>query len=674
MKRSVIAICLLFAGALHAQDSVQTITLGQVVVTGQYEPQSLRQSVFQVRTISSDLINARSATSVQGVLNTELGIRFSNDLILGTSDISIMGMSGQNVKVLLDGVPLLDRGATRESLNQIDVNSIERIEIVEGPLSVIYGSDALAGVINIITKKGAGNGKGIAVRARIVEESTAGEYKPFSGDGTHNENVSVNWQGERWYTNASATRNQFGGLQGNKTGRQQEWLPKNQLFGMGTVGMAGDKVDVWYRLNYLNETLESPGAVNVNTGEATDKEYRTHRFTHQLQADWSISSRWNFNAVASFQDYSRRTQTSLYNSTTGNVFLSPDQGTQDKSEFTSTTLRGSFLHKVSEKVSWQPGFDVNLHEGMGDRIDQRRSIADYALFASAEIKPVSVLNIRPGVRFLYNSVYDAPPVVPSINIKLGLSPSLDLRAAYAKGFRAPALRELYFYFFDSSHSIIGNPDLKAEHSNSLSASLAWHRPLTTDLVVDTNLGGFYNQFDDMITLGVDPDDSGINTYINVADYKTTGGTLTQSVHYRKLYATVGFAYIGVYNEFADSDASLPELMWTPELNASVQYRFEKSGTSLSGYYKFTGKRSGYEYADGGSSYNLATRDSFHWVDVMANQRITGFIDLVVGVRNLLNVTRLQNTSLDIGGSHSTGGPIPMSFGRSFVAGLNFNLH
>ena len=82
-----------------------------------------------------------------------MGIRFATDYTLGETDIAIMGMSGQNVKVLLDGIPLVDRGGTKQSLSQVDINTIERIELVEGPMSVIYGTDALAGVINIITKK-----------------------------------------------------------------------------------------------------------------------------------------------------------------------------------------------------------------------------------------------------------------------------------------------------------------------------------------------------------------------------------------------------------------------------------------------------------------------------------------------------------------------------------------
>ncbi len=112
--------------------------LKEVVVTGQYQPQSLRNSVYQTRVISAERIRLRAAANIQQVLSTELGFRFSNDLTLGTSDIQMMGMTGRNVKILLDGVPMVDRSDTRESLNQIDINTVERIEIVEGPLSVSY--------------------------------------------------------------------------------------------------------------------------------------------------------------------------------------------------------------------------------------------------------------------------------------------------------------------------------------------------------------------------------------------------------------------------------------------------------------------------------------------------------------------------------------------------------
>ncbi|MCH5715152.1 TonB-dependent receptor plug domain-containing protein [Niabella hibiscisoli] len=138
---------------LHAQSDTSKVLEEVTVSTGQYAPQSLKKSVYKIKVITAEQIKARAALNLIQVLNMEPGIRFSNDNTLGVTDIQLMGMTGRSIKILLDGVPVADRNDTRESLNQIDIQTIERIEIVEGPMSVIYGSDALAGVINIITKK-----------------------------------------------------------------------------------------------------------------------------------------------------------------------------------------------------------------------------------------------------------------------------------------------------------------------------------------------------------------------------------------------------------------------------------------------------------------------------------------------------------------------------------------
>ena len=154
MKNSYLFLALLFStGKVFAQNDSTAKILDEVVVTGQHKPQSLKNSVYKVNIINRQRIALSGATNIQQVLFNQLGLNFSNDNTLGTADIQMMGMSGRNVKILLDGVPLVDRGDTRESLNQVDLNSIDRIELVEGPMSVSYGSDALAGVVNLISKR-----------------------------------------------------------------------------------------------------------------------------------------------------------------------------------------------------------------------------------------------------------------------------------------------------------------------------------------------------------------------------------------------------------------------------------------------------------------------------------------------------------------------------------------
>lgn len=658
------------AGSYTIQLAPDVNQLDQVVVTGQFEPQSVRQSVYQVRTISNERIMLRSPVNVQGVLSTELGIRFSNDITLGTADISLMGMSGRNVKILLDGIPLLDRGDTRESLNQIDINSIDRIEIVDGPMSVIYGSDALAGVINIITKKY--KDSSLAVDARVHEETAGKEYEAFSGQGVHNESVNINWASGKLYAGAGVTRNTFGGW---REGRSLyvtnpfgdgEWHPKEQLLTNATAGFKTEALNIWYRFNYTKETISALGnAAEPGQVEFTDQDYITNRFNHQVQADWKMSDRWSFNGAATHQDLSRRTMTKRYNTDTGSETLDPF-GSQDEATIKMSMVRGFFLYKLSDSWSFQPGFETNFSTGSGDRIDRERSISDYAAFVSVEYKPTPRINIRPGARFMYNSVYNAPPVIPSLNTRFTLNDFFDLRIAYARGFRAPALRELYFYFYDANHSMEGNPDLKAEFSNSLSASLTWNVTQQRPAKVKSTLIGFYNVFDNLITL-VPYNNTTVYRYQNIYKYKTTGATLENFLYWQNLSVTLGASYIGNYNDLSEGDSSLPDFTWNTEINAVASYQFAKIKNTVGLYYKYTGRRQSY-FTDG-TDVHLGEMEDFHMMDVSTSQSLLKYLTLTLGIKNIMDVKLLNNSIQNTGAHTSSDSTVPMSYGRSYFTTL-----
>ncbi|HMU73174.1 MAG TPA: TonB-dependent receptor plug domain-containing protein, partial [Ferruginibacter sp.] len=239
-KLSLIIATLCTATMINAQNKLTNDTswyskdLSEVVVTGQYKPQTVKKSVYQVRIINSERIKLSGATTVQQVLNNQVGFRFSNDNTLGTTDVQLMGMSGRNVKILLDGVPMVDRGDTRESLNQVDINSIERIEIVEGPMSVIFGSDALAGVINIITKKHVKDD--LSVSANIQEETAGTEYHPFNYKGVHMQNLNLAYKKSNWTLSVGGTHNDFNGYGGDAYGRNKSWKPREQWLGNARIG------------------------------------------------------------------------------------------------------------------------------------------------------------------------------------------------------------------------------------------------------------------------------------------------------------------------------------------------------------------------------------------------------------------------------------------------------
>jgi outer membrane receptor for ferrienterochelin and colicins len=646
-------------------------SLQDVVVTGQYAPQSVKNSVYRVRTIDRERIALRGATDITGVLNSELGMRFSTDYTLGETDTKIMGLGAQRVKVLLDGVPLIDRDGTKQSLGQIDINTVERIEIVEGPMSVVYGTDALAGVINIITKKNKG-GNNLTVTARVQEESAGKKYSPFTDNGVHNEYLGINWNKNNWQLSAWGTRNHFGGWNDTAAFPAKTWKPKKQWITGGTIGYRHKNFNAWYRLDYLNEELFAAGVMFTTSYAGLDKYYITNRYTHQAQADWTVNGKLSINTAVSYQDYKRSTETYNIDYRAGTKTQADGDGYWDVSQFNTYFIRSTAQWRISSSVAIQPGVEIKYDKTSGERITGTPSITDYSFFASAELKPVAGVLLRPGVRFSNNSVYDAPPVIPSLNTKFTLNKNLDLRLSYARGFRAPILRELYFFFHDASHSIEGNPDLKAEYSNSFIGSLTWQKASASEAKISSSVSGFYNDYRDFINLAFDAGRQ-VYTYFNTSKYKTVGGTFENTLNWKSLSASLGFSYIGYYNEYAD-DKSIAgdhsKFSWAPEVNSNITYRIPKLDAQVGLFYKFNGALPSYALNADGDVF-LSKIAAYHWADITASKRLFKFFTLQAGIKNLFNVKRVQNSSTDAGSAHSTGGPVLTAYGTSFFAGVNF---
>ncbi len=676
MKKTVLIASVLITNALALsaqQDSAKRKELTEVVVTGQYKPQSLKNSVYQIRTISKERIQKQAATNLQDVLTNELNIRFTQDAATGGSDITMLGLKGQNVKILIDGLPVVGRQGTSNeiNINQIDINSIERIEIVEGPMSVVYGADALAGVINIITKKAATTK--FAVTARLHEETIGKEYG--SKQGIHNQYAGFSFNHKKWELGGAAGRNYFGGWKDTAVGRELVWHKKDQIIGNGYIGYATNKFSLRYRIDGLDEIITNPGNFlfrQESSGDtlATDQEYLSQRVMQQLQGAYTVSSRLNFQAQSSYSNYSRQVFSTTVSKKTGDVRLNTAAGMQSVVDFTGFTARATAFYKLNKLFSFQPGIDVNIDKGEGERLSTGTNlIKDYAFFISSEITPNAKINIRPGVRIISNSVYDAPPAIPSVNAKWALSDKVDVRLAYANGFRSPSLRELYFNFFDANHQIIGNPALKAETSNSFTGSVNWKKISAKEVVYTTVLNGYYNMVKNLIDYAVSANDPNIFTLLNVSDSRTAGASLNTMAKYKTWNFSVGAAYTGFYNDYAAADKTLPQMQWSPEANATAGYTFTKLKLDLNLFYKFTGKRPFYTLKD--QEYVLASIKAYHIADITASKKLGKYLMVQTGVRNLFNVGRVNSTVVS-NGIHTASGVRSIATGRSLFAGLQFN--
>ncbi|MBL0181414.1 MAG: TonB-dependent receptor [Chitinophagaceae bacterium] len=435
--------------------------------------------------------------------------------------------------------------------------------------------------------------------------------------------------------------------------------------------------NIYYRGDVVNEDIKSRGAINYNNYKSIDQQYISNRFSHQLQAGYNFSKKLQLASIVSYTDYKRRTKTTLHDFENGTDVLTTGAGEQDISRFHSFVFRTSLQYQVSPMLTLQPGIDINREDASGARISGSPVITDYAAFISAEIKPVSWINIRPGLRFIKNSVYDAPPVIPSINSKFILSKNLDLRLAYAYGFRSPALRELYFDFVDVNHNIVGNPNLKAEYSNSFNGSLNWTASSIKNITYSASLGGFFNDFNNQIDFALSSSGSNQYSYFNVNKAKTTGIVLENKLTWKKLDATAGFSYIGFYRQLYDDKDYIKldskEYLWSPELNASVSYGVDKIKTKFSLFYKYTGSKP--QYVTGTNTAGLdvlyiAKTAAYHLADFTANTTLNKYITVTAGVKNIFDVNNVNNTAASSGSIHNSGGAVAISYGRSYFVGLN----
>ncbi len=666
---------LLFWGIFNStfaqeQDSLLFRGMEEVVVTGQYKPQSIKNSVYQVRTISNEQIQRQAGARLQDVLNTQLNIRFSQDVATGGSDINMMGLSGQNVKILIDGAPMIGRQGTSNeiNINQIELNSIERIEIIEGPMSVIYGADALAGVINIITKKSAKTK--LSVSARLHEETIGKEYG--IRQGIHNQYIGVSGNYKKWFASANVGRNLFNGWKDSAKGRELLWHKKDQLIANVVAGYRTENGNIYYRLDGLDEIITNPS--NPTTAQpGIDQDYMTKRLMHQIQGNYQFSSKLTANALASYTRFSRQVYSTLYYPD-GDIRVATAPGLHSFSTFYGFTFRATAVYQPIKVLSFQPGIDVNLEKGDGERIKtDNQSINDYAFFLTSEYKPNGRINLRPGVRFIKNSVYQAPPVVPSINAKFGLTKELDFRVAYARGFRSPSIRELYFDFFDASHNIVGNQNLEAEHSNSFTGSLNWNLKHTQKTKLGLSLTGFYNDVDNMISYAPDAANPAITTYVNIDKYKTRGGSLGLEWHQHAFKTNMGFGYTGRFNEYREAFGNLAAFQWSPEVNATLSYAFTNIGLDLNLFYKFTGRLPYYQLVNetDGTHAQLVETSGYHWADITVNKKLFKLLTVNAGIRNLFDVSSINNSAV-AGGAHSTEGARPIGYGRSYFLGLSFN--
>ncbi|MCC7331782.1 MAG: TonB-dependent receptor [Flavobacteriales bacterium] len=647
----------------------ENVALNEVIITAQYAPNSPEKAVHKVKIIDSKKIESMGAQNLRDVLTNEMNVRISQDNILGSS-MNLQGISGQNVKILVDGVPVTGRLNGNIDISQINMNNVERIEVIEGPLSVNYGTDALAGTINIITKK---------TQKETVNASINNYYESI---GHYNFTGRIGLQKEKHNFSISGGRNFFDGwratdepFQIEKTNfadstRFMDWKAKEQRFGSLHYSYFIKNIKVGYTGDLFHEIITNRGKPRKPYFEtAFDDYYVTDRINNTINLSGNLSKSYYLNAIFAYNYYNRIKNTYYKDLTTLRETLTENPSDQDTTMFGVFMTRGSIsTTKDSVKINYEIGYDINHETSRGIRIKNNiQQIGDYALFASAEYKPFSKFLIRPGIRYSYNTAYTSP-IVPSINIRYQLLKTSAIRFSYARGFRAPSLKELYFDFVDINHNVIGNENLKAEYSNNFNFSFSNQYTLGK-VIWKTENSYFYNYIDNMISLS---QIQGMQySYQNIDNYQTLGVQLQTEVAWEHLKVTVGGAYVGRYNEL-DKQTKKGEFTYSPEAKTNLFYELKRYQLTFGLFYKYTGELPMY-MLDNKGEMKLSKIDDYHTADLSISKHLLKKkLNLTIGCKNIFNVTNV-NGSVSGGAHSSSGNSISVGTGRSFFFKLDINL-
>lgn len=640
--------------------------LSDVVITGQHAPLRASRSTFRIQVIDRKRIEAQAANTLDDLMRSELNTLMSNDPVLG-SVMRLQGVSGENVKILIDGVPVVGRLGGELDLSQLPLNRVERIEIVEGPMSVEYGTNALAGVINLITRKSTESDWSLNLTGY---EATAGKGVSLY-EGFHNYSGDFFLKKGNHQVSVGGGRNFFGGNFDDAGERPPVWNPKRQIFGSANYGWENKNLRLNLTGDYFDELLILKGAVSgTYRPYALDENYQTIRANIKAHSDWKISDKSSFSALAAFSDYNRYKTVMRKDLVSLDTTEIPAQAGRDG--FQAIMSRGTFSHQfVGGKISLQTGYDLNLETATGGKIlSGSRHIEDYAGFSSVEYQPLEGLVFRPGLRFAHNSLYPAP-VAPSLHIKYALSPVWTLRSSYARGFRSPSLRELYFEFVDVNHNITGNTDLRAEYSHNFQLSANWQK-IKGETLIKAEVSSFYNAIRDKIELAFTGVSDISLSYFNLEKLNTTGGQVLFSWQKDGLKLEGGTALLGRQTFLANP------VKPTINVSSNSTFRFSwlipRSQITIAGFFKYNGPVQGFRNLGNEESPELVTTriSGYHMADVTVerswwNQRISSS----AGVKNLLNVTNVNSTGS--GGAHSGGNGAAIALGRNFFLRLNIKL-
>ncbi|MEM6515768.1 MAG: TonB-dependent receptor plug domain-containing protein [Bacteroidota bacterium] len=686
------------------KDTTEIQKLDEVVLTGQINPQSVDKSVFEVKVIGRREIEQRAGVNLADLLNQTLNLNVIPDVGNGRSGLSLFGLDGQYLKVLVDNVPLINEGGfgNGADLSLINLDDVERVEIVEGAMGVQYGNNAVSGVINIITKKSSRYETEVSV---YLQEETVGSEFEFFDRGRHIQSVSANHNfSDKFFTRIGFLRNEFAGFFDERLGenhdiddglRGHEWLPKTQLNPNLLVKFTeSENFSIHYRLDYFQDLIRRNNRrVNENINPSTDtrnplaqdNELIANRLTHNINAIGKIDQ-LDYNLSVSYQSQRNDIENYTY------VIRENERRNIQREEylsrdafFTRATLTNLFR---TDKFNIQTGYEMIFEEGIGngqailidsdtERVEGQ--LYNYDPFISMEYDFSERFSIKPGARAAFTNLF-GPQFVLSLSSRflLGENKNYELRTVVGSANKTPTYDELFTFFVDSNHDVQGNPNLNPEIGYSIFAHLKRKFNFNDNFNFSSKISASYINLDDKIELIISNPAPLAFRFTNIDEYQSLSFFIENELRYKRLTSGFGVSVVGISQILnAEQDAN-DDFLFNLNANLNLNYSIPKWDSNVTLYLKHTGQIQQFVQRnndEGELTFERGTQDAFTFLDFNIQKSfLNRQLVATLGARNLLNITTVNTTAI-AGGAHSDAPTAqPLAYGRSFLLRLNYNFN
>jgi vitamin B12 transporter len=465
MKQTFLLVAAAFTG-MAAQAQTDTASLNEVVVTASRFEQKQAASGKVVTIINAQQLSRSSGKTLTELLNQQAGISIigaQNNL--GTNqDVYMRGAATGQTLILIDGMPAYDPStiSTAFDLNHFAIENIERIEIVRGAMSTLYGSDAVAGVINIITKK---SGPKPLSFYGTAAGGSFGTFKGVAGLNGHTQSTRYNVQyshlGSKGFSSAYDST---GKADFDRDGYQQNILSasvghslaKNLLVkAAGSVGKYETDLDAGA---FGDEKDFTASSRNIQAGAGLEYQHGigklffnfNHNSTERKYLDDSIF-------VGGFSKFTRQRYTGRSN--VAELYSSFDLG-KNLTLLAGTDYRFQNTNQLYFSVSSFGPYETKQGK---DSVKMNQ----YSLFATAQLKSMGGFQLEVGGRYNKHSFYGSNATY-TFNPSYLINDKLKLFANVASAFKAPSLYQLY---------VVGaaqNNPLKAEKSETFDGGIEYN--------------------------------------------------------------------------------------------------------------------------------------------------------------------------------------------------------